>query len=446
MAFHRVNIGNGIESWSVIGIAATGVISLNMSDIRQRIPTLPSKNGRSASSTGSTPSTSSTLIRTKRAKVLKEPIDWLDEQDRKRLVWGIAMLDVFSSFSSGTPLRIPISEIEFSSPFSTSIWMDGKRGSVLPQASLTADAFTYYTQIIKVFRGVHSFLAQPRDISDKSAVGEWFVSFHQIETEIREWKDALPKKYRLLLDSNVLDVSESGTELPVLVLLHSAYNLALIKMHSSYGYPHVESYVFRHSEQSKRICLSSVANITALVNQIVKERSELIEYLGFHYGFCIWVCSRLLIVNSIFEQKDGNMVDKNDMNEKLTLFSNILKRIGKNSPACQKHHKILKQLINLNMSVSNMIESEDDEQIAPSQAIADMRIHTDLLTLILTNKLSELEPGSVNPSATDLQGLAMRYNLNDVSQENMLLEGFQFDAKSDGFEDLFGYLDSNTKY
>ncbi|QPG74636.1 hypothetical protein FOA43_001973 [Brettanomyces nanus] len=473
MAFHRVANGSGTESWSVIGIAATGVISLNMSDIRQRIPTLPSsyRDGHSPASTGSVSSTNTKVIRTKRAKILKEPVDWLDEEDRRRLVWGIAILDVFSSFASGTPLRIPNSEIQFSAPFSTTAWLESRRsnGALFPSGSDKDgqdfyDAFSYYTQIIKIFRGVHSFLAQPRDISDKGAVGEWFVSFHQIETDIREWKDRLPLKYKLLLNSNVLDIRGSGAELSSMVLLHSAYNIALIKMHSAYGYPHLESYAFKHSELSRKICTSSVDSISALAKQIMEYESEngvkLLEYLGPHYGFNIWVCSRLLIADSIFSQKDGKTIDKNSMNIKLKLFCNILQGVGNYCPAIQKYNKILRQLINLNISVSSAVSDtspndaeseEDDDKMAPSQAIADMRINTDLLSLILANKLAVLEgqsttthPPSASQSTLDLQGMATKYILSDANQqESMPLEAFQFDASSYGFEDLFGYLDNN---
>ena len=69
----------------------------------------------------------------------------------------------------------------------------------------------------------------------------------------------------------------------------------------------------------------------------------------------------------------------------------------------------------------------------PSSAIADMRINTHLLSMILSKKLKEAT-GTADIEILDLE----------IADNQELLEVFKLDSHSHGFEDFFKFLDNNN--
>ncbi|KAG7892582.1 hypothetical protein KL935_003171 [Ogataea polymorpha] len=459
MAYY--SFGNSFvpESSSIIGMSATGMIHLNISVTNDA-------NSRSTSS-DTTKDSLPFVIRPKRAKILKDPVTVNEKEVRIRLGWGIVVLDLLNSFSSGTPLCVPESEEKLSRPLGTKLWSQiddpnykpllfAKNGS----ETETFDAFSYFTDVIQMMRKMYAFISHPRNIADKQNVCEWFVHFHMLETEMMDWKSNLPSKYASLLDSSTL-CTEQNTfeEIAGLALLHSSYHIALIKMHSAYGYPHIESSAFKHSESSRRICLESVERVALLAQNIMEQEKKngekMLENLGPHYSFCIWVCARVLIADSIFNQAAKSQSDRENLNLKLKLFSGILFAIGKHWQGAQKYYRILRQLQSFGFDTlpapTNTDYPEGNEyEIPPSQAIADMRINAHLLSLILNKSLTKDSQSrklhDSQNSIIDKNGFlaSTQSRSNRTQEESMLLDAFQFDTSSFAFEDLLGYLTQNN--
>ncbi|KAG7795049.1 hypothetical protein KL929_004514 [Ogataea haglerorum] len=459
MAYY--SFGNSVvpESSSVISMSATGMIHLNIS---------VTNDITSQSTSPETPKESLPyVIRPKRAKVLKEPVTVSEKEGRIRLGWGIVVLDILNSFSSGTPLCVPDSEGNLSRPLGTKLWSQiddpnykpslfARNGSEIE----TFDAFSYFTDVIQMMRRMYGFISHPRNIADKQNVCEWFVHFHMLENEIKEWKSNLPSKYASLLDSSTLGTEQhTFEEIAGLALLHSSYHIALIKMHSAYGYPHIESPAFKHSEGSRRICLESVERVALLAQNIMEQEKQkgekMLENLGPHYSFCIWVCARVLIADSIFNQAAKSQSDRENLNMKLKLFCGILFAIGKHWQGAQKYYRILRQLQSFGFDTLPASANADypegnEDEIPPSQAIADMRINAHLLSLILNKNLAKdtqsRKPHDNQNAVMDKNGLlaSTQSRSNRTQEESMLLDAFQFDTSSFGFEDLLGYLTQNN--
>ncbi|KAG7840223.1 hypothetical protein KL942_003022 [Ogataea angusta] len=458
MAYY--SFGNSVvpESSSIIGMCATGMIHLNIS--------VTNDTSSRSTSSNTTKDSLPFVIRPKRAKILKEPVTVSEKEGRIRLGWGIVVLDILNSFSSGTPLCVPESEDKLSRPLGTKLWSQIDDPNYKPflfarngSETETFDAFSYFTDVIQMMRRMYGFISHPRNIADKQNVCEWFVHFHMLETEMKEWKSNLPSKYASLLDSSTLGTEQhTFEEIAGLALLHSSYHIALIKMHSAYGYPHIESPAFKHSESSRRICLESVERVALLAQNIMEQEKKngekMLEYLGPHYSFCIWVCARVLIADSIFNQAKSQS-DRENLNMKLKLFCGILFAIGKHWQGAQKYYRILRQLQSfgfdtLPASANTDYPEGNEYEIPPSQAIADMRINAHLLSLILNKNLTKdtrsrnLHDSQNSIIDKDVSLASAQSRPNRTQEESMLLDAFQFDTSSFGFEDLLGYLTQNN--
>lgn len=429
LAFHTLGNNNGTESWSLIGIATSGAIQLNLSDSTLSIPPLPTHSPQSDIST-SQPTNSK--VSALRAQILKSPQSWIEAETRRRLFWGIYTLDVLSAVTSGLPRKLPNSEVRIEPPILTELWV-GEMDE--PDGFGSLDAFSHFIKACQFFGDVHSFLLQPHDICSKPDVGNWFFEFHKLENNIERWRDNLPEPFRTTLHNNILPDLDH-TSYKMCVLFHSAYNVMMIKLHSAYGYPHAESVEFTHSVSSRRLCLDAVNNvITAAVSVLEVERNlgiSVFQQLGPFYAFHIWVCSRLLIADYIFKQKDSQPVDKEILSEHLKFFCEILHSIGKYWGAAYKYYRILRQLINLDVSFDTNAEANGSD-IEPSSAIADMRINTHLLSMILSKKLKEAT-GTTDDEIIELE----------IADNHELLEVFKLDSQSHGLEDFFKFLDNNN--
>lgn len=433
LAFHTLGNNNGTESWSLIGIATSGAIHLNLSDISLSIPPLPNHSPRSDVS-ASQPT--NTRVSALRARILKSPQSWIEVETRRRLFWGIYTLDVLSALTSGLPRKLPNSEVRIQQPILTELWV-GEMNEPDESHPGSLDAFSHFIKASQFFGDVHSFLLQPHDICSKPDVGNWFFEFHKLENNIERWRDNLPEPFKTTLYNNVIpDLDHTSYKL--CILFHSAYNVMMIKLHSAYGYPHAESIEFTHSVSSRKLCLDAVNNvITAAISVLGVERNmgiSIFQQLGPFYAFHIWVCSRLLIADYIFKQKDSQPVDKETLSEHLKLFCEILHSIGKYWGAAYKYYRILRQLINLDVSFdTNTAANGNEEDMEPSSAIADMRINTHLLSMILSKKLKEAT-GTADIEILDLE----------IADNQELLEVFKLDSHSHGFEDFFKFLDNNN--
>lgn len=480
LAFDTFGNSNGTESWSLIGISASGAIHLNLSNINQSISSLPltykhdSPSSAFSDISGYSGSVNAVekakSFTTRPANLLKKPQNWLEEESRRRLLWGIYILDTLSAIISGLPSKLPILEIRFPPPFKTEMWINvsGISDAQMNELEMAKkndltyfDAFSYYSELNTIFAEIHAFLRTPLDLNNKIDVGNWFIEFHRLENRVYFWKDELAGEYQSLLNSNILVVKDKKdiSSYAYAVLLHALYNVTLVKHNSAYGYPHAESASFEHSRHSRRVCHQSVDNVIHLSTTLLKWENEtgknIFEFLGPHYAFYIWVCSRLLIAGYIFSIKDNIPTDREKLNHHLKIFAEILHKIGKFWCVSEKYYNILKKLITLDIQVDSNKDSpvdeikEDQDSIAPTSALADMRINTHLLSLILTKKFESINPAgeglSRAPSSTSLGEYEKKLKSIDPKQEDhQLLEAFKLDASSYGFEDFLKYLDYNN--
>lgn len=102
-------------------------------------------------------------------------------------------------------------------------------------------------------------------------------------------------------------------------MLHAAFVLSVIRLHSAFGYPVVCSRSFMPSQPAMQRCLAAVDSLRAIAQDVVDSNG--LDLLGPPFAFTLWVSARVLLVHAA---TTGQSVDK----QKMDFFIATLESMG----------------------------------------------------------------------------------------------------------------------
>ncbi|CAN6675010.1 hypothetical protein TRVA0_078S00232 [Trichomonascus vanleenenianus] len=402
LAFEMVGISNGPQTWNIMSLITSSTLYLGIG-----------KDSIMAQTRGANNS-----IGTKSDVLLPFVTDAKELEIRRRLFWGVYALDRFSAVATSFSFRIDESEIDTKLPVRESVLLAGNgeierhptktypniRPTDTPPETFDPsdiDPFGYLVEVLHILSNIHNFLRKPVNISSFSDVVDWQMQYRQHDQNIEDWHNQLPAEY-----SDPKSLFTTGAMRPnsMLILLHATYLTTIIRLHSSAGYSMLKSEFFTTSPIAIQRCLKATESISMLAKQV--DSLNIGEFMGPHYAWCIWVSSRLLLVDCVTKRKP--------FPAELDILLKHLKGLAKRWKVASRYHEILSTVIDEELVLRTNRPGGPETDSKPSrssQIISDMRRNAYALDYLLTSNTEK--PENRISESRNSSPLAPNISLND---------------------------------
>ncbi|RSL51003.1 hypothetical protein CEP54_011647 [Fusarium duplospermum] len=265
LAFTTIGNGGPSDTWSIIASMTRTVDFLQLTTEgehakgRYLVPTMP----------------------------LSPPMDWVQEEERRRVFWNIFNLDRYCSITTGWSMGICSDKINRRLP---------ANGSYCPSSM---GGFSYAVQATEYLNRIATYFLYPEvDFDDQQQVIAWLTRFKELDLQLVHWKMFLPKKWR---DPNrAPDTSTGPHDLDhSMTLAHVTHNTSMILLHHRIAYPpsrqrQVVPLPSSCSAETCRLAATKTSNIAETWLRVCPEKIVVAPQIAF----CTFISARLLLVHS----------------------------------------------------------------------------------------------------------------------------------------------------
>ncbi|KAF4470740.1 hypothetical protein FALBO_2341 [Fusarium albosuccineum] len=247
IAFTDIGDGNLDKAWPIIGSLTRTVeymeLSVETEDRQQRPAVLPSPS------------------------CLSPPVEWVEEEERRRVFWNIFILDrsetsslfVSELTSLDSHLWSRAADVCRRLPICGGRWFEddpavtpyfgiwdrsrariGNSITFLPghyRALLTRLREKMQIQNFKVLRLEVKALPTKIDFKNRHEVSNWLTRFKELDLRLVHWKMYLPQQWK---DSGVSRETMPGVMDPNMTVANATHNISLILLHQRIAYPDAE--------------------------------------------------------------------------------------------------------------------------------------------------------------------------------------------------------------
>lgn len=359
LAYDMVGVSNGPQTWGILALITSSARHLGLLKEESEGTPRPHES-----------------ISTKDDVILPRAETFLERETRRRLFWGIFLLDRYSAVATSFAFRIGEEEIDRLLPVREVLWssetMSEPRTKWLKTEARKTDSlnetesmdqFGYLIQIIHILSLIHDFLRQPVHINSFNEVIQWQMTYRQLNQEIDDWYALLPEK-----------IKNWAHLTPMVAMINAAYNTTVIRLHSSAGYSLIKSDFFTSSPSAARKCVQAAKNMVILARQVSAMGNW--ECLGPHYAWSLWVSARLLLVDSVTSNQGAFPVD-------LEFLIAALKQMGQVWKVASRYWEILSLVIDEELELRGTPGSDQRRSTA---LLSDMRRNAYALDYLLSNK------------------------------------------------------------
>ncbi|KAL4893337.1 putative C6 transcription factor [Aspergillus ambiguus] len=360
LALDLVGSSNGPPGWKLLALITRSVVQLGLA-----------VESKSSLITPVYPS-----IYTLRAVTLSEPESWVEEEGRRRLFWMVYLLDRYSTIATAFDFTLDDKDIDRRLPCKDEFFTKNQpvetrwfhhssdRADYLNHAE-NVGSFGLYVEILGILSRIHQFLKRPVDIGVLSDVEEWQATYRKLDSELASWEFGLPTEYAYENSSRLFNGSKHSKNLHCdWVMLHTTYQTAVIRLHSSAAYPTTRSPIFTPSYSASQRCLVAVDNILSITRFVVD--NHMLDKLGPPFAFTLWVSARLLLVH-------GSTI-AHTVSPDIVFFVDTLEKMGKHWKVAERYSTILQRVLD-EYGEYQQAGADDAERTTPStvKILADMR-------------------------------------------------------------------------
>ncbi|KJZ72462.1 hypothetical protein HIM_08131 [Hirsutella minnesotensis 3608] len=383
LALDLIGSSNGPPGWNIMALITRSVVQLGLAVESNSISVAPKF----------------TSIYTLRAMVLAEPRDFVEDEARRRLFWVVYMLDRYATVSTAFEFALSDSDIDRKLPCREELWIQncrvettwfktGAEGAIYPDHATgrpeNQGAFAYYMEVLGILSKIHIFLKQPIDISVQGDVAQWKSRYKELDHMLSSWKAALPAEFG---DMGRLFQPGAGKEVNCIwIMLHAAFHTAVIRLHSSAGYPTTRSSIFTPSAGAARLCLRAVDAVASLTEFVI--HNGILSKLGPPFAFTIWVCARVLLVH-------GCTVERT-VSPRISLFVDTLREAGRYWQVAARYCGLLERVLD-----EHAESQREGGRLTPKSVkiLSDMRRTAFDLDLLISRQPRRRVSGGATPLA-----------------------------------------------
>ncbi|KAL2860871.1 putative C6 transcription factor [Aspergillus lucknowensis] len=359
LALDLVGSSNGPPGWKLLALITRSVVQLGLAvEAKSTLisPVYPS-------------------IYTLRAVTLPESESWIEDEGRRRLFWMVYLLDRYSTITTAFDFALDDKDIDRKLPCKDEYFIKNQPVETRWFQSLNdrpdnlirsenVGSFGLYVEILGILSRIHLFLKRPVDIGALSDVEDWQTTYRKLDGELTTWEFNLPTEYTYDNASRAFSGSKHKGHHCDWVQLHSVYQTAVIRLHSSAAYPTTRSPIFTPSYSANQRCLLAVDSILSVTRFVVN--NQILDKLGPPFAFTLWVSARLLLVH-------GSTI-AHTVSPDIMFLVDTLSQMGKYWKVAERYSSILQRVLD-EYGEYQQSGAADGDRSTPSSVkiLADMR-------------------------------------------------------------------------
>ena len=356
LALDVIGTSNGPPGWNLLALIARGVVQLGLAV--EKFSSLAAPRYRSIASL--------------RAFVLPEPRSWIEDEERRRLFWMVYILDRYEAIATAFEFTLDEREIDrrlpcrrdlfsLNRPVETKWFRQAERDGEAVNRQENMGSFSYYCELLGTLSRIHQFLKRPIDINSPADIEQWQGSYKELDSELNSWLYALPNDHG---DINRIFQSYATSTTIGWIMVHTAFNTCVIRLHSSAAYPTVCSPICIPSYNAMQRCLTAVESLRGISQYVVK--NGILDMLGPPFAFSLWVSARLLLVH-------GSTME-HQLDPDIGFFVSTLDEMGRYWEVAQRYATILGRVLEECREKKRSIGVSGDHMASSGvRTLADMR-------------------------------------------------------------------------
>ncbi|KEZ43646.1 C6 transcription factor [Scedosporium apiospermum] len=279
-----------------------------------------------------------------------QPGSFIEDEGRRRLCWMVYILDKYATVAAAiTPdftfadhhMRrvlpcsydlfsrdIPVETHWFGSPGD----LDGETRLSMINKSENLGSFSYHCEVVRILSRAHDFATTPLDIYSPSETANWRNTYRQLDTTLDGWLQSLPGEYSRL---SALCHTDPASRVANWFILHSAYVVAVVRLHSPAAYPVAQSHLLVPSDYAMQRCISAVKSLGGIVEDV--RAGDGLDLLGPLFASSLWIAARVLLVHAATL---GEPVDPT-----IDLFVATLEDMGRHWSVASRYAEVLSRVV-----------------------------------------------------------------------------------------------------
>lgn len=353
MALDSTGTSNGPQSGNLLAVIVRSVFQLGLHVEKQLHlgpPTYPS---------------ASTL----QEFSLPQPISWIESEGRRRLFWMAYILDRYICLESSSeftldervtarPLPCRYDLFSRNQPVETRWFSGPEQSEYVVNRPENMGSFSYHCDVLRILSRIHKFLRTPIDISSVAEVENWQNTYRDLDAELNTWLYNLPDDYSRI---SQLCHSSPTSRISNWIMLHAAFVISVLRLHSCAAYPTVRSHIFGPSYNAMQRCLAAVESLREIAQDVVN--TGMLDLLGPHFAFSLWVSARVLLVHA--------SATDSDVNSTIGFFISTIEKMGYYWEVARRYaqtlDRVLQEFQESKRSTAAMPSS------SPSRSLVEMR-------------------------------------------------------------------------
>ncbi|PGH10588.1 hypothetical protein AJ79_05411 [Helicocarpus griseus UAMH5409] len=394
LALDVLGISYGPQSWNLLSMIVRNVIQLGLGTERRVVFGQPSYQS---------PGTLQEFN-------LPPPTSWIENEGRRRLFWMTYILDRYACVDSGSeftldeqrtdrPLPCRYDLFSKNQSVETRWFIAPERSEMTVNRSENLGSFSYHCEVLRILSRIHKFLRKPIDVSSLADVENWQSTYRELDRELDRWLYNLPDDYSRI---SQLCHSSPTSRISNWIMLHAAFVISVLRLHTCAAYPTVRSHIFAPSFIATQRCIAAVESLREIVQDVVN--TGMLDLLGPHFAFALWVSARVLLVDA----SAANM----DVNTNVWFFISTLEKMGQFWEVATRYANILERILQEYQEakraavVAHSPATSHSPSLGP-KSLADMRRNAyDLRILLSQRSSSTLQPPSIKtPAPNELEYL-----------------------------------------
>jgi Fungal specific transcription factor domain/Fungal Zn(2)-Cys(6) binuclear cluster domain len=236
--------------------------------------------------------------------------NWVEEEGRRRLVWLVYLLDRYATIATHLDFILDESAVDTqlpcrydlfcqNTPVETRHFRSPDSTEVIFSKAENLGSFSYHCEVLRILSRIHRFLHRPVDILSARDVRRWRDTFRELDGELDDWHSRLPGEHDKV---SQLCHPDPAARVSNWIMIHAAFVVAVIRLHSVAAYPVVQSHLFMPSHNAMQRCLAAVESLTAITQEVTE--AGVLSLLGTPFAFTLWVAGRLSLVHASTMQCD----------------------------------------------------------------------------------------------------------------------------------------------
>ena len=347
--------------------------------------------------------------------------DWIDEESRRRVLWGIYMVDRCISMTTPHPCRMQESSVDRNLPCPELPWntnaaqpsssrrmrklsnIDFANGGEFSMVEPYADhlssqglhssisdtsAFANYVELLSLCAAVHDGHRRFCRMTSGEEPTSWHSSVQAMREVLMNWNRSLPPNHAIESLSHTAQRNEPAT-----FLMHAHFNALLIHLQGPVAYPSYRSQLLSAPHGILDSCLSSVTFIVSLLEKA--SQAQIIEKVGWPFAWTLWTAARFQLVH---EQREQLPISAN-----FTILHNMLKHMSSFCQISGKYWRLLDMAVQCMKGVASTCRKTSQSPLSGSLVSNERFESVALIDVVPTPRSRNLVPDKSHGAILDLR-------------------------------------------